>query len=308
MFQDYLLYATDVQTQYAFRVVHLSHLAQEAATRHKLSGGHALMLADVLTCGVLIASVLEHEERVNLRIQCGSAFTLASETSCHAQTRGYFESTPGSEIVERIIRHEPVETDVIVRTLRSVPGSPRLTEGVTKSPFTTVEQVVNDHLRQSFQSRLRLRTESWFAGNHGTQAVSDLRAFGVIYLELPGLDPTVEQTLHSHIDGFAGFAALGSRVDDPDSLVGDLVPDVVRPIQSVLPVWQCTCSMASVEAMLLSLEPRELASMAASDQPAEISCHYCGTTYRIDPERLSALSLSAAAAQATDKSGKPRPN
>ena len=308
MFQDYLLYATDVQTQYAFRVVHLSHLVQQAAERHKLSGPSALLLSEVLTCGVLMASVLETEERVNLRIQCGSDFTLASETSCHAQTRGYFESTPSSEVVARLLRGEPADASVIVRTLRSLPGTTRLTEGVTQSRFESIEQVVNEHLHQSFQSKLRLKVGAWFAGDHGLGAVTDLRAFGVIYLELPGLDPLVEKKLHDHIDALKGFRELGALTDDPDTLVQELVPDLVRPVNSILPVWQCTCSMASVESMLLTLDPRELVSMASAKEPLDILCHYCGTNYHIDPERLNSLSLSVAAGARDGSGNKSQPN
>jgi molecular chaperone Hsp33 len=294
MFQDYLLFATDVQTQYAFRVAHLSHLAQQAMLRHKLSGKPALLLADALTSGVLLASVLETEERVNLRIQCGSDFTLACETSCHAQTRGYLEAAPDSEVMAALGRNEPIAPTVTVRTLRSLPGTNRLVEGITQCVFSGVQEALNDHLKHSFQAGLRLKVTSWFEDGTGTSPES-LRSFGVIYLELPGLDPMVEKRLHNHVDSFKGFQQLGNLADNPDALVHELVPDLVRPVNSIQPVWQCTCSLANVESMLLSLQHHELASMAASKEPAEINCHYCATTYRIEPERLQALSLSASA-------------
>jgi molecular chaperone Hsp33 len=306
VFQDYLLYATDVQTRYAFRVAHLSHLAQEAVVRHNLSGTRALMLSDVLTSGVLLASVLETEERVNLRIQCGSDFTVASETSCQAQTRGYIESLPDSQVLERIKNGDPADATVLVRTLRSLPGTSKLTEGVTQSNFVSVEQVVNEHLVQSFQSRLRLRVESWYENSGAisdTNNPADLRSYGVIYLELPNLEDSVEKNLHLHIDAFNGFRNLGARAEDPDVLVHELVPDLVRPINNITPSWQCTCSMASVEAMLLSLDPRELSSMASEREAAQVNCHYCGSVYRVEPDRLTALSLSAVAAKSSSGTG-----
>jgi molecular chaperone Hsp33 len=301
MFQDYLLFASDVQTRYAFRVVHLSHLAQEAAKRHKLQGAKALILADTLTSGVLIASILETEDRVNLRIQCGSEFTVASETTSQAQTRGYIEWAEDSEVMARLENDRPSGASVIVRSLKSLPESNKLTEGITQSYFDTVEQVVNEHLDQSYQSNLKIRVESWYASENGDQSPEHLRAFGVIYLELPGLDAKVQSDLHRHIDSFTGFRAAGAKIDDPDQLAPLLIPDPMRPVNSLKPHWSCTCSLASVETMLMSLGSKELNELAASQESTEICCHYCKNNYTISPERLLALSISAAANAATAK-------
>lgn len=293
MFQDYLLFASDAQTRYAFRVVHLSHLAQESAKRHNLKGAAALLLADTLTSGVLIASILETEDRVNLRIQCGSDFTVASETTSQAQTRGYIEWAADSEVMARLESDRPSGASVIVRSLKSLPDSNTLTEGITQSYFDTVEQVVNEHLAQSYQSNLRIRIESWYESENGDQSPEQLRAFGVIYLELPGLDAKVQSDLHRHIDAFTGFRAAGPKIDDPDLLAPLLIPDPMRPVNSLRPHWSCSCSLASVEAMLISLGSKELHDLAASQENTEVSCHYCKSNYVISPERLHALSLSA---------------
>jgi molecular chaperone Hsp33 len=75
----------------------------------------------------------------------------------------------------------------------------------------------------------------------------------------------------------------------------------MRPINSLKPHWSCTCSLASVETMLMSLGSKELNELAASQESTEISCHYCKNNYTISPERLLALSISAGAQAATVK-------
>jgi molecular chaperone Hsp33 len=290
MFQDYLFYGSDVETRYAFRLVHLSSLVQQAATRHGLVGARAQILGEVLTSGVLLSSILETEERVNLRLHMGSAWTAASETTCHAQTRGYLEASESASFLDQLDAGALHPEPVIVRTLRSIPGSAHLTEGFTESVMHSVEQVVNEHLEQSFQTRARVKVTCWF---DQTQA---LRAYGAIYLELPHLAEAVRRELMGHVSALPSFEALsGQCADDPDRLAAALVPHPFRAINSVSPVWQCNCSQASVEGMLLSLPASELLDMAEKAEPVSVTCHYCNTAYGLSPERLRELSYSKGA-------------
>lgn len=287
MFQDYLFYGMDVDTRYAFRMVHLSELVHQAATRHGLVGVRAQLLGEVITSGVLLSSILETEERVNLRLHMGSAWTAASETTCHGQTRGYLEAAEGSTFLDNlesgILSPEPV----IVRTLRSIPGTSRLTEGFTESVMQSVEQVVNEHLEQSFQTKARIKVNCWF------DEKETLRAYGVIYLELPGLTDGVRQELLHHLISLPSMAELSRQCqDDPDAIASAVVPHPFQAINSITPKWQCSCSQPSVESMLLSLSASELLEMAEKDEAVSVTCHYCNTVYSLSHDRLRELSFS----------------
>ncbi len=287
MFQDFLFYAADVKTQYAFRLVHLSRLVSDAAQKHELVGVRAELLGDVLVNGVLLSSILETEERVNLRIQMGSDFTVASETTCNAEVRGYLQSADDSEFLKNLENGVHTKQPVVVRSLRSVPNKTKLNEGITQSQFGSVSQVVNEHLETSFQSNARVRSECW------TDAEGQLRAFGVIYLELPNLPQTVETELAEHVAQIKRFSEMDSAVlEDPDLLSKALAPHEIRAVNSVNPRWQCTCSVAGIEGMLLRLSSADLAEMADTNEPAKVTCHYCNTQFEIPVKRLRELSFS----------------
>lgn len=290
MFQDYLFYGTDVGTRYAFRLVHLSELVQQAASRHGLVGVRAQLLGEVITSGVLLSSILETEERVNLRLHMGSAWTAASETTCHAQTRGYLEAAEGSTFLDSLESGVLAPEPVIVRTLRSIPGTSRLTEGFTQSVMHSVEQVVNEHLEQSFQTQARIKVNCWF------DEEETLRSYGVIYLELPDLTDGLRKELDHHLGSLPSLAELSRQCgDDPDAIAAAVVPHPFRAINCVTPKWQCSCSQASVESMLLSLPASELSQMAEKDEPVSVTCHYCNTTYALSHDRLRELSFSKGA-------------
>ena len=295
MFQDYLFFGTDVRVQYAFRMLHLSHLAQHAKVIHKLSTNRSLLLAEVLTGSLLLSSVLEEEERINVRVQAGDAFTIAAECTRHAESaRGYGEFNDASECVVTLDgSSEPlnrVETQfpVILRSLRSVPGKSQLFEGRTQSVCQgfSLESAFHEHLSQSYQMYTHLKLSCWHDPQLG------LRAFGAIFQELPDADPETLHSLRQHVAQLPPLHMLVSGTEDPDALAKALIPDPVHPVKSVNPKWGCTCSQETIEATLSRLPPADLADMISDKKPAEVTCHYCSKNFYVSLAKLETFLTS----------------
>lgn len=284
MFQDYLLYATDVDMRYAYRMLNLSTLAQHAQTLHALNHPRAIVLAESLVGGMLLASILEGEESINVRIQAGDDFTVACETTRHAQTRGYVEFNEKSPLVAAIDRSLPLLTDFHVRSLRWQAGVDKLSEGHSLAEGATIEQAFNEHLGQSYQMRTHLKIESWVDTSDNT-----LRAYGVIFMELPNLEAQAAQNLWTHIAGLPSLQKLVSQSEDPDVIASALIPDLTKPIRSDKPIWSCGCSQISVESMLVKLPHEELVDMESDNKPVEVSCHYCSKNYVVTIDRIREL-------------------
>ncbi len=51
----------------------------------------------------------------------------------------------------------------------------------------------------------------------------------------------------------------------------------------------CTCSLSKVEKTLQSLGAEEVRSLIVDPGQADVTCHFCGTTYHVGPERLVEL-------------------
>ena len=286
MFQDYLLYATDVEVRYAYRVAHLSELVQEAQRRHGLNDDRAMLLGETLLAGCLLSTVLDDDERLNLRVQCGDDFTVATETTSHLELRGYIacEATP---IVAAIDAGERPLAALIIRSLRAKTQSGQIFEGVTKFLTNAIEEAVNDHMRHSYQVNARMKIDCW-----KDPADGKLRAFGAIYFALPNLDSDVAETLWDHLDSLPLFRDVLAAGDDPDLLAKTLIPDGTRPVRSVNPKWTCGCSQESVERMLISIPQVELQDMVRSGESLEVKCHYCSTNYAVGIDRQKELLAS----------------
>ncbi|MCA2961783.1 MAG: Hsp33 family molecular chaperone HslO [Silvanigrellales bacterium] len=291
MFQDYLLYATDVEVRYAYRMVHLSRVVQQAQALHGLGDERAILLGEALLAGCLVSSALDDDERLNLRVQCGDDFTLATETTSHLDIRGYIacEETP---LVSAIDLGERPLAALIIRTLRAKQQTGKIFEGVTKFLTNSVEEAINDHMRHSYQVNARLRIDCWKDPTDGL-----LRAFGVIYLALPNIDSDVASHLWEHVDGLPLLRELYARSDDPDALAKSMIPDDTRPVRSVNPRWSCACSQESVERMLISIPQEELQDMVRAGEALEIKCHYCSTNYAVSIDRQKELLASLGAGE-----------
>ena len=59
--------------------------------------------------------------------------------------------------------------------------------------------------------------------------------------------------------------------------------------------YRCFCTRERVESALTVIEPEELDEMIAEGQSIDVSCQFCGKSYRFTPEELKALKTNATA-------------
>lgn len=285
MFQDYLFYGTDVETRYAFRMIHLTSLVRHAQSLHGLVGAQAELLGHGILSGVLLASILEDEERINLRFLSGTDCTMGIETTRHAVTRGYLEANPDSELMQQLLSGKNAELPWVVRSLRSKSGTNHLFEGISGTDSGSLETAVNEHLRTSYQMNTQVRIDCWHSPKDG-----QLYAAGVIYLELPNLKSEVSDELWNHVGTLPQLREIfGEASHDPDKLSCTLIPHQVRAINSINPSWGCSCSPESIETMLKKLGRAELMAMVSEGNPAEIRCHYCNKFFNVEVQRMQKL-------------------
>lgn len=288
MFQDYLFFGSDVESRYVYRMAHLSALVQHAQQLHKLSNERACALGEGFLACVLLSSILEDEERFNLRIRHSNEFLISAETNQFAHVKGFFECDEGSPTVKAIDAGQRPLTELHVRSLRAIPDKTKVTEGNTLIETDSFVDAANDHIVRSFQMASEMRFECWVDPRD-----QKIRAFGVIYMELPDIEVSVAQELWNHVDSLPPLAELLSKSDDPDRLASLLIPHKTAPVRSVNPKWQCTCSQEAVESMILKLPNSELMDMLQKGAPVDVSCHFCKQAYSVSVDRVRQLALSS---------------
>lgn len=287
MFQDYLFFGVDAKVHYCYRMLHLSNLVEEAKNLHHLNINRALLLSDTLLGSVLLSSTLDYEERVNLRIHCGGDFTIGTETSFQAETRGYIECNEDSDIVKQLDLGNNIVPELQVRSMRSQRNKNSLSEGHTVSKFNSIEAALNEHLSSSYQMNTYLKISSWVNDQDGK-----LNAFGVIYQELPDIPESVSKKLKNHVLSLCSMKELFLENSDADILVKKLIPDEIKAVKSINPKFVCSCSQERVESVLVSLPLDELTDIVNKAEDLEMKCHYCNRNYIVPMGKITQIYAS----------------
>lgn len=268
-------------------MLHLSHLVEEAKNLHNLNNNRALLLSDTLLGSVLLSSVLDYDERVNLRIHCGSDFTIGTETSFQAETRGYIECNEESEIVKQIDLGNNLIPELQVRSMRSQRKKSSLSEGHTVSKSNSIEQALNEHLASSYQMNTYLKISSWL-----NEKTGKLNAFGVVYQELPDIPESVSERLKNHVLSLPTMKELYLQNSDADILSKRLIPDETKAVKSINPKFVCSCSQDRVENVLVTLPMEDLSDILNKSEDLEMKCHYCNRNYIVTMNKISQIYAS----------------
>jgi molecular chaperone Hsp33 len=287
MFQDYLFFGVDTKVFYCYRMLHLSNLAEEAKNLHNLNPQRALLLSDALLGSVLLSSILDYEERINLRIHCGSDFTIGTETSFQAETRGYIECNETSDVVKSLDLGNNNFPELQVRSMRSQRNKNTLSQGLTVSKITSIETALNEHLISSYQMNTCLKISSWINPEDGK-----INSFGVIYQELPGIPQDISDELKNHINNLSSMKDLFLKNSDADILAKKLIPGELKPIKSINPKFVCSCSQERVEGVLITLSFEELTDIINKSEDIEMKCHYCNSSYFVPINKIKQMYAS----------------
>lgn len=284
MFQDYLFFGVDSKVFYSYRMLHLSSLVEEARELHNLNEKRALLLSDAFLGGVLLSSLLDYEERINLRIHCGEHFTIGIETDYIAQTRGYIECSEESEVVKHIDSGEKIETGFVVRSVRSQKNKSGLFEGVTSSFTHSIQDALNEHLSSSYQMNTQLKISSW------VDPISQkINAFGVIYQELPEIPADVSTKLQNYVKSLPSMKELYLSNSDPDILAQKLIPDETKGVKSLHPKFVCQCSAKKAEDAIAVFPLTDIEDMIHQAKNVEIKCHYCNKNHVLTVEKIGEI-------------------
>lgn len=242
--------------------------ARELCLRHGLHDRAAQLGSEGLVAAALLSAQVKGDERISVEVQAEHPrFALTADVWAEGRLRARF--TPSY-----LPPHEPLAFEGFLGAIRSLHGR-ELYRGVAQIQGERFEQALGRFLTESEQvdGRVRVHVELDEAGQ------PDIAA-GLLVERLPGLEPedfaaTFDEPLRDDFVALmTGFA------------FGQLAGHAVEVLESRELVFRCTCSMPRVRGMLAALGAEEVGSMLAEDGGAEITCHFCNTTYHLDADAL----------------------
>ena len=151
-------------------------------------------------------------------------------------------------------------------------------------------------LERYFAKSEQLPTRLCFAGGAD-------RLVGLLIQRLPARDEEEDDASWQHLQSLFGTLSPGELAGTPTSdLMLKLFPgEDIRVFRPKPVTLVCRCSHASISAMLVSLGRKELESLVLERGEVEVTCEFCGKSYRYSAREMQDLfeATEARAGEAT---------
>jgi molecular chaperone Hsp33 len=285
---DHLIRAIDREANLRVAVAVTTEVVTEGATRHQLSPAATCAVGRALTSGLLLATLTKGGERVTLQLvgdgPIGSITVDATDTG---NVRGYAQHPQAGASLEdgRCAVAETLGRHGVVNVLRDL-GLKELYQGQVALVTGEVDEDVEAYLRASEQVPSALGCEVLLGTDGRVRA-----AGGILVQALPGGDPTsVREVQHALRTGrLRELLARGERSARAiaEQIYGGGPLEVIGEERHVR--FQCRCSQERIGDMLALLGTVDLDEMIAEGKPAEVTCNFCNTHYRIERSELERI-------------------
>jgi molecular chaperone Hsp33 len=293
---DHLIRGVGRKASLRVAAVMTTRLAAEAAARHQLSPSAACAVGRALTSGLLLATLTKGGERVTVQLvgdgPIGSITVDASVDDNTGNVRGY-ATHPSVGGQTRLSVADTVGRRGVVNVLRDL-GLRERYQGQIALVTGEIDEDLEAYLRTSEQVPSALGCEV-ILDDKGAVAA----AGGVLVQALPGGDPDSVRDVRNALRTGQLYRLLSEGVTSPTELARKVsglddfeVLGDDRPVQ-----FQCRCSYDRISGTLALLTTVDLDELIADDKPAEITCNFCNTTYRVERPELERIRAQIAPRQ-----------
>lgn len=265
----------------SFRVVAVdaTRTARAIIEAQTAEGSDAQHLAELVVGAVLFRETMAPD----LRAQCvlhGSDGTgrIVVDAQPEGRTRGIV-SRPKASAAVMLGQGARLE---MLRTLPQQRGH----RGVVEFPAdATVSKGVMEYMQVSEQIVTMVAICARFDG------ASLRRAMGYLVQLTP---ETLAEPLRIMTERLPAFESIDARADDPNTtprgLVGALLDGLPYQVTAEVDVqFFCNCSAERVLASIGTLSRTDIQELLSGGGPVELSCDYCGKSYKVSEAQLRAL-------------------
>ncbi len=295
------------------RVVRLGPSVDAVIARHGYPPAVSRVLGEALALTVLLGSSLKFEGRFQLQTKSDGLIDMVV-VDFHApdKMRGYarFDAEAIAALGERRVPTGELLGKGHLALTVDPGGDMARYQGVVPLEGASLEDAAHQYFQQSEQIPTRVRlavAETWTGGS-----IPGWRAGGLLVQFLPAagervriadLDPGDRPAdadvpgLPDEDDAWTEAKVLVETVEDHE-MIDPLVTSErllyrlfhergVRVFDGVDLREQCRCSRSRVEQMLRQFTPEDRRDMVADDGSIVVTCEFCSSRYRFDPEEFA---------------------
>ncbi len=262
-------------------VVKSTDVVKEAKRRHNLSLLNTILLGRSLTGGMLLASNLKGEERINMRLEGnGPIGHLSVEATSNGEIRGYsmhpeveLDYDQTDNIGEGLGVGVLSFSKVLYNEAQPITGTVELIKGDVNSDIA-------HYLMQSEQVPSAISID---VGIDENGEVTE--AGGLLIQAMPGADDSIKTQLE---DNVKSMLPLPVRFQQ-DEYIDDIMHSVMKPMSvkelDRYPVhFFCRCNRKRFKNALALVSLEDLEEM--KDDGQELVCHFCGERYNVSRDEI----------------------
>jgi molecular chaperone Hsp33 len=266
-----------------------SELCRHARGLAALRPASAAILAEGLTAGALMGSLMKERTRLNLQLECdGPLRGLFVDADGQGEVRGYVKNRAVEHVGSAGEFHwRPVlGNSGFLSVLRDLGGGEPYRSSVELRHFDLARD-----LEAYFDTSEQVRTQVLLACV--PDAGDELAVVGGLLLQpLPGgdVEALAQHGARLKAPGTFPAALRAAPGSSPVAVLKALFPGVDLEIMARFPLrFRCSCSEERVKRALLAMGREELEDLLSREGQAEVTCQFCSTRYVIPPEQIRAL-------------------
>jgi molecular chaperone Hsp33 len=270
-------------------VVDSTETVKEAARRHHTLPTATAALGRTLTMGAILGSTLKSDkEKVMIQINGGGALgTILVDANHQCEVRG-FVSNPEVHMIHegtgKLDVGQAVGTNGTLRVIKDLS---------LKDDFTGTVELQTGEIAEDFAYYFSLSEQTPSAVSLGVlvdEYNQVLSAGGILIQMMPfasDYDVLVAEDVVKHLKPISQMIHEGMT---PSDIISALFEDTqVIGMSSVK--FQCSCSRERMFDALGTVCQKELDTMIYQDHGAEMTCHFCNTSYRFSEEELRSIKV-----------------
>lgn len=279
-------------------LVTASELSRRARELHHSATASALLMAQGLTAGALLAALQKSDSRVNMQLECdGPLRGLFVDGDSSGVLRGYAKNPLVSTVgAEGEYHWRPaLGNKGFLSVLRDLGGGEYYRSSVELESFDLAKDLeryfsVSDQLpTRVYLTVLPTRSDG------ATEPLGTVA--GMLLQPLPDGDREAFRALGDRLAREFESTVRAQASQGAIALLKTLVPQADLEVMSRYPVsFTCSCSKDRVKRALLSMGREELEDILAKEGEAVADCHFCTTHYVVTGEEIRALLAELASA------------
>lgn len=293
--QDHLIKAT-IPGMRAFAAV-TTHLTEVARKRHDCFPIAAAALGRTMTGSLLLAANLKNDEGITIRVQGnGPLGKIVTDAGANGSVRGYVENPK----VDLPLKNNKLNVGEAVGQ-----GNLYVTRFTgLKDPFTGSVELVSGEIAEDLTHYLAVSEQTPSLLALGVLVDTDLSviaAGGLMLQALPGAEEEVISAVEENVYRLPSISQMIAEGKMPADILASVFEGFPLSLHEQTELsFRCQCSRQKVENVLISLGKDELNEMIKEGQ-AELTCHFCASTYNFTGGELQNIRDKALAADETEK-------